>query len=93
LIQEQNDHQHHEHDSLHVDDEIHEEIYAKKKSSEWCSQKELLYGSIKVNVSAFTIKNKMDFCGIGIASLQLKNNYKLAVSSFFDMSLTRVTNL
>ena len=30
LIQEQNDRQHHEHDSLHVGDEIHEEIYAKK---------------------------------------------------------------
>jgi len=27
-IQEQNDHQHHEHDSLHVDDEIHEEIFS-----------------------------------------------------------------
>ncbi len=34
LILEQNDHRHHEHDSLHVDDGIHEEIYAEKKNIE-----------------------------------------------------------
>ena len=32
-ILEQNDHRHHEHDSLHDDDGIHEEIYAKQKLS------------------------------------------------------------
>ncbi len=80
MIQEQNDHQHHEHDSLHVDDEIHEEIYAKKQSSERFLKKELLYGSIRVNVSAFTLKDKLDFCGI---SLRLKSNYKLVVNWYF----------
>ncbi len=43
LIQEQNDHQHHEHDSLHVDDEIHEEIYAKKNQIKHLKKPNFLY--------------------------------------------------